>query len=1157
MAGSPLAVPGVQPLIGDEGVANEEKALLTTPESVKERIGSAGAYEGLSPSEALSLTNNKFPSVSGETDGGPPSLPEGQRIASFPSDFAMSVEGSGGSREVREGLEPVALETTLGQHTPIDLTLSEANGAFQPKSPLAPVGIPKRLAEGAALPAADIAVTPVDENGDPLSGSGVLDGASVFYGASESAQARVMDLDTVVKPSTFGLTIDQSLRSQRSPSKLFFKVSLPEGATLSQEAPGSGSVRVMADCRPIVMIYTPSAEDAQGTKVPVTMSLDADTLVLSVEHPTGAYAYPIMVDPRYEYYANEFTWDEQLNKNGTHPTNWHFEKEGSLFTDTENGIGQGWTVHISGSHGEHELGDMVYTTQKESHIWDFASETAQLENGTRVETLVKLEHKGAVEGQQTLSTEVSEPKWNNAQYCRTGETCPTGAKPENGNSAVYESVASGVGTGTAGENILRKAEVAIQQEGNPEVKFDTTDEVVNGHPNALYGTKTWLGPHTNAEVKFTDSDKGIGIEGWSDEHTNASGSWLAWSEKSMLSEGLCSGIQCPPEIVEYIGYSSALPDGEPKIGLDAWNALYGSHAKENETESLRRHAVRVDSTSPHNITLSGLGPGGQIGAGEHSLKVEATDGTGTTPSSGVKSIAISIDGHEVGSPSGSCSPGPCTAQRTLTIFGHSYATGRHTITVEATDNAGNASSATFTMIVHPASPISLGPGSFNPQSGEYSMTNTDVSMGGGLTVSRSYSSEHPTAGVGGPLGAQWQISVGGQESLVKQSTGSYVLTDASGAQTIFAPNGSGGYISPVGDSNLKLSGTPCEVGHTEFSIKNVSANTTTCFSVPSGGSGEIWTPHITQGQLATDTVTYSYETVEVPLGSKKMVTRPHEALAPVPAGVSCSPTLKAGCRALTFNYATTTTAKGEAPTEWGDIEGNLTRVYYTAWEGGVVKEMKKVEVAHYEYDKQGRLRTVWDPRIKPEPLKTYYGYDSEGHVTALTPPGQETLGIVYGTIAGSANPAAVLKVTQAPPATALWSGEGLTNTEEPKLTGVRTTGVRMAITEGKWSGNPIIYGYQWEDCTTGGGGCVPIAGATNPNYTPTSKDEGARLAVVVTATNGSGSSSVTVYEPTSTPTYTSSFGSYGTGNGQLREPEGGLAVDGSGNVWVSDTENSR
>lgn len=262
----PLAVEGVQPLIGDEGLLNEKKAELLTPESVNQRAGSVNAYEGLSSSEALSLSNRAFPSVSGEVDGGPPSLPEGQRVVGFPTDFAMSVEGSNGGREVREGLEPVALEKTAGQRTPIELGLAESNGAFQPKSPLVPVGIPGRLGEGVTLPAAGVTVTPVDERGDALPGTGLLDGVSVFYGTSESAQAGVFDLDTIVKPSTFGLTIDQSLRSQRSPSKLFFKLGLPEGASLVQEDPGFGPVRVLVDGRPVVVIFTPSAEDAQGTK---------------------------------------------------------------------------------------------------------------------------------------------------------------------------------------------------------------------------------------------------------------------------------------------------------------------------------------------------------------------------------------------------------------------------------------------------------------------------------------------------------------------------------------------------------------------------------------------------------------------------------------------------------------------------------------------------------------------------------------------------------------------------------------------------------------------------------------------------------------------------------------------------------------------------
>ncbi len=41
-----------------------------------------------------------------------------------------------------------------------------------------------------------------------------------------------------------------------------------------------------------------------------------------------------------------------------------------------------------------------------------------------------------------------------------------------------------------------------------------------------------------------------------------------------------------------------------------------------------------------------------------------------------------------------------------------------------------------------------------------------------------------------------------------------------------------------------------------------------------------------------------------------------------------------------------------------------------------------------------------------------------------------------------------------------------------------------------------------------------------------------------------------------TPTYSSSFGSYGTGNGQFKEPRG-ITVDPSGNIWVSDINLNR
>ena len=686
----------------------EREAKLASPEAVAAREASASAYEGFSATAAESVANEAFKSLIDVPAGGPPSLPTGERIGGFPSDYAMQVQGGGG-RLVLESLQPVAIEVSSGQRTPIDLSLGQAGGAFGPRTALAPVRIPRHLDEAPALQDSGVSLTPVDEQGSPLNGAeGVIDGTSVFYGDSEDAQVGVKDMDTIVKPWTFGLMLETVLRSQRSPEKLFFRVGMPESATLTSGGEGPGSAQVVDAGQTIAVISTPGAHDAEGTPVPVSMVVSGDTLVLTVAARPGGYRYPVVVDPRVGS-----LWDQQLNKSGSHPTNWHFKSEGSGFTGSENSEGKGWTEQSATNHAEHGFGAMEYTTQGLSHIWDFASETSQFDKaGSHVETRVELLAKGGVEREQTLAPEFNETgKWNSALECLMKETCKIAA--ETNNTASYVMLSSGAGTGVAGENVLHKAEVAIEQEVNPEVAFDTTDPTLTGGvPNALYGTKNWLGPHSGALVRFIASDKGIGVEDWSTEHSNAEGvKYEALGTKSMMTEGLCSGVQCPSEVVEFIGYSSALPDGEPTLGLNDWNALPESHASEHESEALRRHKVRVDSTPPHNIAVSGLPTNNEVGAGEYQLKAEAADGSGTTPSSGVKSLALLIDGRELGSVSGSCEPGPCTAHSNAwTIAGRSYATGKHVLTVVATDNAGNTAGESFTMTVHQPSPVGMGPG---------------------------------------------------------------------------------------------------------------------------------------------------------------------------------------------------------------------------------------------------------------------------------------------------------------------------------------------------------------------------------------------------------------------------------------------------------------
>jgi RHS repeat-associated protein len=1099
-----LALPAMEPLVAGQRVADEE-AVRANPESAIAREASSSAYEGLSAANAEKVAHGAFPRLVDDPDGGPPPLPQGAKLVGFPSDYVASFVLPDKTRGLVDSVEPIALGGRSGR-TPVDLGLHETAGGFEPARPVVNVRIPRHLSEGAQLVSdGGVSLTPVDDSGAPLEGkAGTIDGTTVFYGDTEEAHAGVRDVDTIVKPETLGLSEETLLRSQRSPDRLYFKVHSPNGASLRWS--GHGPVRVLDAGQPIAEILLPSAQDAEGTPVPVSLSVKGDMLTVTVNRRPGQYRYPVLVDPVMG------VEDEQFTTSAIHKTNWHYVPSGTHFSATEHTSEKTWTIHIDGTHTETESGALVYTTQGVSSITNFSIEGSAETTNSHVESMLQLVAPPKKEGEKA-EVEKSEPlpeKWAH-KYSVCGK-CTAPYMGAAGNSALYDQQSIRAGGGVGGETTLTKAAVTIEQEQNTEVSMDTTHPTVDGgRTNVLYGSGAWLGPNTGGALEVHAKDPGIGVS-----YTGVAVE--GWEEKFPTYENdeCTGGVECPSEFNKGIVYNSKMPEGEHLIEADACNMMLLYYSPW-ECAKERSRVLKVDAAPPHNLSLT-LGHGGniEVGPGETHAEGFAEEGTAGTPSSGIKSISFSIDGREVGSPSGSCQPGPCNGLAKWTIWGRNYAAGKHIATLVATDNAGNVASESYTLTVRPATPVALGPGSLNSQSGEYTLNATDASLGGGLSLTRSYNSRHTSAGAQGPLGPQWELGMGGQENLVKQPNGSMVLTDGTGAQTIFETDGKGGFISPAGDTNLTLSSTPCEAGKTEYMLKNAAANATTCFKVPSGGSGEEWAPSVVRGALTADSTTYVYETVEVPSGSGKKITRPKEALAPVPSGVTCSlevkpVELKHGCRALSFNYATATTAKGEAVSEWGDYNGQMTRVYFTAYDPGT-KAMHEVAVAHYLYDAQGRLRTEWDPRISPE-LKVSYGYDSEGHVTALTPPGQESWTFTYGSMVGDVSSGRLIKVNRAPASAPLWGGEAPQSTEAPKnieaprITGTPAVGVRLAVTNGQWLGSPVSYGYQWEDCNTVGGECAPIAGATNPNYTPTDSDVLSVLEAVVTATNGGGSTS--------------------------------------------------
>jgi hypothetical protein len=1115
---SSLVIPG-SPTEAEQRQAQQEATWLS-PEAVAAREASSTKYENLDAARAEKVAAEAFPEVVEDAAGGPPALPAGQTITGYPTDHTALLNLGSGKRGLLESTVPLALETSLGQWSPVSLALGEVNGVFEPKRPVVGVRIPKQLSEGVHLAAGGVSLTPVDGSGHPLGGAeGVLDGADVFYANTQT------DMDALVKPSTEGFATDTVLRSVASPEQLSFRVGMPEGAELAQPTGAAGTIRIVKEGTTLAVIPAPTATDAAGTPVPVTLSVSGATFTLTVAHPAGAYKYPILVDPTVE--------DPWVYV----PGNWVFAtSDPSEIT---------WKSTFEGIEGDSlngppvgEWGIVQYPTQGASRIYEATFWTRTYDDKHNRNSLYIENSAKRIESNGGSMSEA--PENGEIVLCvESGCAVPTVTAEGKSNTANFETMVRELqpsGTWYAlpfsGDEGKANGVYIVQETGPSFGSFNTSTETTStGLLNGLYGHKWESTSSARWGVQASATDPGLGIKHAIWTSPNAP----KWGGTTEVGE--CKGEQCDESVSptyslkdEAAFEPEQLPDGEDTIELKVEDPVgltaAGASAK-----------IKVDNTPPHSITLEGLPSTHEISDSQHFLlKASAIDGTEGHASSGVASIRLTMDGQEVGTPAKGCPEGPCTATGEWTLSGENYAAGEYTLDVVATDNAGNVATEEFHVTIHHAGGVAVGPGAVNPVTGEVSLGATDVSIvapDGGLTVSRGYRSRHVAEGIEGPLGPQWFLSLGAQESLARTTGGGMVLTGSNGTQTVFASSGGGKFKSPVGDAGLTL---------TETSGKFLLSQngTVTTFTLPTGSSGSVYTPSISEGAGGTNITTFSYRL-------ESGVVEPTEELAPVPSQVSCSPTLNKGCRALKFEYASKETkAPGEGPSEWGEFAGHLSKVTYTAWNPSS-KEMATSAVAQYAYDKQGRLRAEWNPKIEPN-LKTIYGYDAEGHVTAVGGAGSQPSLLEMGTAPGDSatgrllavsRPAnttpTVLKEEMAEPAPVVTSAPTLSSTS-PKV------GVKISVeltsekTPGKWSNKPLAFTYQWQDCNSTGKECTAIPGAVNQAYYPVASDEGHTLVAQVGALNATAA--------VSAPSAATATVASGTPNTPLPEPPsvGSLSV---------------
>ena len=88
------------------------------------------------------------------------------------------------------------------------------------------------------------------------------------------------------------------------------------------------------------------------------------------------------------------------------------------------------------------------------------------------------------------------------------------------------------------------------------------------------------------------------------------------------------------------------------------------------------------------------------------------------------------------------------------------------------------------------------------------------------------------------------------------------------------------------------------------------------------------------------------------------------------------------------------------------------------------------------------------------------------------------------------------------------------NTGVSTISGTARTAATLTSSTGTWSGTPTSYTYQWKRSATSGGVYSDIVSATSSSYVVTESDVGYYFKVAVVATNGVGSSSPVLSDPT-------------------------------------------
>lgn len=658
----------------EEKLEAERENELATPAAEAEREASRDAYADLSAAGAQNLLLEAFPEDLQELNADPARVLSDLEVEKTLGVYGARVAGEEGESELVESPIPIESAPPGGEKEPVDLSLERSGAGFVPENPLEETRLPDsaagpiRLGGGVALadlPGGDASATRLGDK-------------NLFFAETDTTT------DTLLAPIASGVEVFEQLRSTESPEQFRYGLSLPEGATLRSDGQGGAEVLDASGSR-TAAVPAPTAVDAQGTEIPLTLSVDGDAIVLDVSHRSRDVAYPVLVDPILENWEG---WYAGWNTQGLGYWAW------SETADYENALGcivtcwgSGLYARSRGSsyvYGANTWGQWLYTAANSTA---FISRAVFQQINGDVHNCFEYQPHGYV-GIYNVNSNTWSSLGTYSPTSSIGSTFDTNWYGGNGTRLAV------VGIGTAGSSSSLKCGHDFFVGGTMIWEDDPENPTISSVTGVPSG---WVTDATPFTIKATTSDPGLGVRFVT----------ISPEGTSIIQDQVgCSGLaasRCPATRNSSFNLNGTYFDqGKKTAQLSVEDPL-------GKVTNWYTFETKVDRTPPE-VTLSGQlaaatneggseehppGEGDELSLPVYNLKIEAKDGSNASPSqmrSGVKNIEIFLDkkttAESVPWQAQSCPESSCAMTQTYTLKLDGLSAGSHTLRVIAVDQVG-------------------------------------------------------------------------------------------------------------------------------------------------------------------------------------------------------------------------------------------------------------------------------------------------------------------------------------------------------------------------------------------------------------------------------------------------------------------------------------